>query len=73
MDEVVSHIHYGEYDFDKRFPLLVVQGAMSSAGYSVNHETGLIERQVCLCHAYSSSECCCSFDWEEEDSDNRED
>jgi len=43
---------------DERYPTLVLQGDFGSVGYSVDKHTGHLTR-VCICAAYSDSECCC--------------
>ena len=43
---------------DPRYPTLVVQGQGYSIGYSLDVETGGLER-VCICHAHSATECVC--------------
>lgn len=43
---------------DERYPTLVLDGPWGTHGYSLNRITGELLR-VCLCAAYSESECCC--------------
>ena len=50
---------------DERYPTLVLQGEFGSVGYSLDKDTGELER-VCLCHARSSFECSCGA-WDLED------
>lgn len=62
------YIHYSEYDYAKERPTLVIQGDYSSSGYDLDKDTGEIIRQVCLCAARDPSECCCTYDWQDEGS-----
>jgi hypothetical protein len=50
---------------DERYPILVLQGAFGSVGYSLNTDTGEL-RRICLCAAHSSSECVCGA-WDVEE------
>lgn len=44
---------------DPRYPTLVLQSdEFGSVGYSLNLNTGELER-VCICHAHSNNECIC--------------
>jgi hypothetical protein len=60
-EEVYAYIHYGEYDFSKDYPTLVIQAVLQSAGYSVDPDTGELSR-CCICHARSERECTCGYD-----------
>lgn len=49
---------------DSRYPTLVLRSdKFGSIGYDLDLSTGKLER-VCICHAYSESECCCGA-WSE--------
>ena len=43
---------------DPRYPTLVIQGDFASKGYDLDLSTGTLTR-ICICHAYSATECCC--------------
>lgn len=58
-EEVTSHIHYHEYDFNKEHPTLVLQGPFGVAGYNVLSD-GTLE-STCVCAAHNDSECCCNY------------
>lgn len=58
-----AYIHYGEYDYAKQYPTLIVQGENMSSGYEIDPDTGEIIKQVCICFARDEWECCCSYDW----------
>ena len=50
---------------DERYPTLVIQSdEFGSVGYSLNRTNGELNR-VCICNAYSSSECMCGA-WDNE-------
>lgn len=59
--EYTAYLSYHEYDINKEHPTLVVQGDMSSYGYSVNLLTGEVD-MVCLCAAINGSECICEYE-----------
>lgn len=59
--EYTAYLSYHEYDINKEHPTLVVQGDMSSYGYSVNLLTGEVDI-VCLCAATNDSECICEYE-----------
>ena len=51
---------------DPRYPILVLQAeGCSPAGFSISTKDWSLHR-VCLCHAYSASECVCGA-WDEMD------
>lgn len=43
---------------DERYPTLVLEGPFGKIGYSLNKESGELDR-ICICFAHSSSECMC--------------
>ena len=57
-NEVDCYIHYHEYDYNKQFPTLVVQGDFGISGYRVDIDTGKLT-SVCICD--SDNECCCNY------------
>ena len=61
--EYTAYIYYHEYDINKERPVLVVQGDMSSIGYSVNIYTFDVD-VVCLCAATNENECVCEYQYE---------
>lgn len=56
--EINAYVHYGEYDYNFKYPTLVLQGEFGSAGYNVDPETGDLKR-TCICYARSDNECIC--------------
>lgn len=59
--EYTAYLSYHEYDINKEHPTLVIQGDMTSYGYSVNLLTGDVD-MVCLCAATNDSECICEYE-----------
>ncbi len=59
--EYTAYLSYHEYDINKGYPTLVVQGDITSYGYSVNLLTGEVD-MVCLCAATNDSECICEYE-----------
>lgn len=59
-NEIDCYIHYSEYDYNKKFPTLVVRGDFGISGYSVDASTGKLT-SVCICAAHSDNECCCNY------------
>jgi hypothetical protein len=57
-------IEYRLTSGDPRYPILVLNGEFGVVGYSLNRDTGDLER-VCVCAAWSKNECICGA-WDEE-------
>jgi len=53
------------YISDERYPTLVMEGDGWLRGYDINKETGELT-PCCICAARYSGECCCDYDWKEE-------
>lgn len=65
--EIIARIHY---DGDIRYPTLVIESQrFGTIGYSLDRDTGDLER-VCICSAWNANECVCgAWDIENDDID----
>lgn len=56
-EEVSVYVTYE----DPRYQTLILKGVFGIVGYSIDINSGGLQR-VCVCHARYSSECCCGYD-----------
>jgi hypothetical protein len=57
--KINAYIHYHEYDYACARPILVMQQAGHSVGYSVDPDTLEVIDRVCICEAWNENECVC--------------
>lgn len=63
VNQIVAYVHYGEYDYDYRFPTLVLQQRGNSIGFKLNPEDISDLERTCICFARGETECVCGYNW----------